>query len=483
MAEKVAPEDGGAVPAALLRRMNGEHKHTNAHAREIKEGVDTTIDQPWEIDPKLAFNDSYVMLTSYVYLLPKLALLWLPMVILTLPYASLAHCYGSCLPVPTDHVRRGVGFHASLLVARILLIPTFVLGLVSLVLDYVFYYLFGGLFFLLFVRDLKQYRASQKVIAPYRGGTILVEDIFVASIGQALRNGTAEHAWSFTTMILVTPWLKYYLNANPLIYPLEERFIQQISTSLKDIGVDVVHEKAREIICRTRQDGRLAKRLDLWRFCPHYPYPPPGRRWANGLQAANIITFVTHVTHAVAEARGVSEKDQWILSNCTERPVWRVMLWYNNPYHFFTGWVEASITNGEPSQTDKVFGGEHPMWLVSCRSPMLSRRDGQIGPGRIDTFFDEWLPTIVNEVRRLARGAEYAASMHQEVVSKDGLSRPAATIGMKNLAADAPPAHKELKAAAKKKRSRLQRALAASIAFSGDKGASDSSGPLASHPD
>ena len=111
---------------------------------------------------------------------------------------------------------------------------------------------------------------------------------------------------------------------------------------------------------------------------------------------------------------------------------------------------------------------------------MLSRRDGQIGPGRIDTFFDEWLPTIVNEVRRLARGAEYAASMHQEVVSKDGLSRPAATVGMDSLAADAPPAHKELKAAAKK-RSRLQRALAASIAFSAaDK--SDSSKSLAPHP-
>ena len=80
------------MPEAVLRRMNGEHKHTNAHARDIKDGVDTTVDQPWEIDPKLAFNDSYVMLTSYVYLFPKLALLWLPMVILTLPYASLAHC-------------------------------------------------------------------------------------------------------------------------------------------------------------------------------------------------------------------------------------------------------------------------------------------------------------------------------------------------------------------------------------------------------
>ena len=121
------------------------------------------------------------------------------------------------------------------------------------------------------------------------------------------------------------------------------------------------------------------------------------------------------------------------------------------------------------------------MWLVTAPSPLLSNRDSLTGPGVIDAFFDSWLPVIANEVRRLARGAEYAASMHQEVVSKDGLSRPAAKVGMDNLAADAPPAHKELKAAAKKKRSRLQRALAASIAFSGaDK--SDSSKPLAPHP-
>ena len=55
---------------------------------------------------------------------------------------------------------------------------------------------------------------------------------------------------------------------------------------------------------------------------------------------------------------------------------------------------------------------------------LLSNRDSLTGPGVIDAFFDSWLPVIANEVRRLARGAEYAASMHQEVVSKDGLSRP-----------------------------------------------------------
>ena len=197
-------------------------------------------------------------------------------------------------------------------------------------------------------------------------------------------------------MILVTPWLKFYLNANPLIYPLEERFIQQISTSLKDIGVDVVHEKAREIICRTRQDGRLAKRLDLWRFCPHYPYPPPGRRWANGLQAANIVTFVTHVTRSEGPTLSSRSGRSGACGNATSAsgqrkgPVDSVELHgaagleghalVQQPLPlFFTGWVEASITNGEPSQTDKVFGGEHPMWLVTCRSPMLSRRDGQIG--------------------------------------------------------------------------------------------------------
>ncbi len=138
MAAQVTPD--GQVPEAVLRRVNGEHKHTNAHARDIKSrSDDTSIDEPWEVDPKLAFNDSYVMFTTKMYLFPKLALLWLPTFLLTLPYADLAHCYGSCLPVPTDHVRRGgAGFHACLLVARILFIPTFVLGAVSLFIDYLF---------------------------------------------------------------------------------------------------------------------------------------------------------------------------------------------------------------------------------------------------------------------------------------------------------------------------------------------------------
>ena len=43
MAAQVVPD--GQVPEVVVRRVNGEHKHTNAHARDIKSrSDDTSID-------------------------------------------------------------------------------------------------------------------------------------------------------------------------------------------------------------------------------------------------------------------------------------------------------------------------------------------------------------------------------------------------------------------------------------------------------
>mmetsp|Transcript_39342 Transcript_39342/g.91990 ORF Transcript_39342/g.91990 Transcript_39342/m.91990 type:complete len:169 (-) Transcript_39342:114-620(-) len=143
----------------------------------------------------------------------------------------------------------------------------------------------------------------------------------------------------------------------------------------------------------------------------------------------NKFVMLTHATHASETVLGSNE--HFIFSNSVEKPIWRVMLWYSNPYHFFTGFVEASVSHGRPSQEDKVHGGEHPMWLVTSHSPLLSNRDSKIiGVGRIDAFFDGWLPVIVDEIRALIRGPEIARQMHQEVISKDGISRPAARIGV-----------------------------------------------------
>lgn len=114
------------------------------------------------------------------------------------------------------------------------------------------------------------------------------------------------------------------------------------------------------------------------------------------------------------------------------------MLWYSNPYHFLTGWVEASISNGKPSQLNKFHGGEHPMWLVTGRSPQTAGRDSWTGSGMIDAFFDCWLPVFVHEMRMLTHlkanddkeaARKKAEDLYEEVISTDGISKPSGKIG------------------------------------------------------
>ena len=52
-------------------------------------------------------------------------------------------------------------------------------------------------------------------------------------------------------------------------------------------------------------------------------------------------------------------------------------------------------------------------------------RAPEVGVAWIDLFFDFWLPFFVDMVRTLNRGIEAAREMHEEVISKDGVSRPA----------------------------------------------------------
>ena len=93
---------------------------------------------------------------------------------------------------------------------------------------------------------------------------------------------------------------------------------------------------------------------DYWNFVPHYPYPPPHRRWAMGLQVGTSaralttvsydtvsqaggscntpakFTLLVHATHAISDAggsEGVKSTEQFVLSNSVHSPCYRVMLW------------------------------------------------------------------------------------------------------------------------------------------------------------
>jgi hypothetical protein len=84
------------------------------------------------------------------------------------------------------------------------------------------------------------------------------------------------------------------------------------------------------------------------------------------------------------------------------------MLWRNNPYHIFTGYVEANVSTGFPTQPGKNLGPEHPMWLVNSHNKLAADRSVPWSLGRVDLFFDDYIPQLAHFVRLNVRGREIA---------------------------------------------------------------------------
>merc|ERR1719433_1514422 len=111
--------------------------------------------------------------------------------------------------------------------------------------------------------------------------------------------------------------MKYYINCNPWIYDLDERLVQQISTSMQDMTLPEICASGLSFISTTNQKQDLKQFVDKSIFGPHYPYPPPWKRWAIGIQAGgnqpplSFFLFV-HTTHALCAHGGSTE--QFILS-------------------------------------------------------------------------------------------------------------------------------------------------------------------------
>jgi len=474
--------------------LNGETKEMLEHVktRWKEQNYDTSIDAPWvsdekgepmsDGDPNLAWKDTCVWVWTIFWLAPKLLAFFIPMYLLSLLPILVTYIYTSRQEAGLEQLERNGTYWFVLVLSFSLYVPVIVLACVSLFLDYFMYYLFGFFFTLFTCRWGAMWR-SHRAIDPYRGGPSVfwkATDIFCCIAGQTMRHGCAGTIYNLTVMWTLIPWLKYFWNCNPWVYNLDERYVQQISTKMEDLGdvdmggIDHICDTARRIISRAKQYWFLRVRQDYWHFVPHYPYPPAGRRWAIGMQcggsASTYVSFtlLVHTTHANSDHGGSSE--QFLLSNSVHpggKPVYRVMLWYNNPYHFLTGFVEASISNGGHSQPQKFNGGEHPMWLVTSKSPLMTGRESLTGSGMIDGFFDEWLPLFVHECRRQGffhakhdeiaitewnkdkfesikgikeyqeiitgpaneLGKKMADSLYEEVVSVDGISAGCGKIG------------------------------------------------------
>jgi hypothetical protein len=415
---------------------NGETLAQMRHALKIKKTQKyMSKDVPWKHNPSLATTDKYCKITSLLFMAPKLIVFALPLLVLAFPVTAAARLYGIFLKTPTERIVRHCGFITFTIFLVPFALPFTLMTIIAFFVDCVFYYIFAVPYYLyrLCSENGTSLKGSLDFIQPYRNGPSVilnVVDFFVALIGQTLREGMIQSTIGLAFMVILVPWMKYYINTNPWLYNLEERFIQQITTSMKDMAVPKVAGAIRDIISQAKQGDEIENDEEHWSFVPHYPYPPSGRNWCLGMQEGghkNLVFYlIVHVTHAL-KMKKMERRDPnfLVLSSCVEVPLYRVMLWYNNPYHLFTGYVEASVSTGGKYQPDKIYGGEHPMWLLTSRSPFLTDRDSKVGVGWIDKFFDWWLPYIVLEIRKLLRGEEYAKKHFERVISKDGISRPA----------------------------------------------------------
>jgi len=417
-------------------KKNGETFCQMRHAHNLsKTQPDTSKDVEWEVNSFEAITDKYCMVTTYTFFGLKILLFGIPLILFAFPIILAAWFYGLRLPEKSDRVSRNCGFYTFYTLLLPFTMPFIIVAAIAFVFDSVFYFMFSVPWYL-FRRCCGRNTGlidGYAYINRYRGGPSIfryLPDVFVALVGQTLRQGIKESTGKLAFMVILLPWIKYYINTNPWLYSLDERFIQQITTSMNDMEVPKVTQACRRLISRCKDAKGVRREEDHWSFVPHYPYPPDGRNWCIGVQAGGTsvtgMFLLVHTTHALK--LNESEKrdpNYFVLSNTVVQPIYRVMLWYNNPYHFYTGYVEASVTTGGKYQLNKFHGGEHPMWLLTSRSPLLHDRAAKFGLGFIDHFFDWWLPCFVYEIRKLVKGREYAREHYEKVISQDGISPPA----------------------------------------------------------
>ena len=392
---------------------------------------DTSIDGPWPISAWAAV-DWYVWGIMGPILILKAVFLFVPMVVLLAPPVLLNHLYASLGRSPSDvQAQNGTrSWTANVIIQGVLSLPAQLLAAAMLVFDVLLMSVFGALWCTA-TCSWDRYSRNGEFLAPFEGGPSLYgafPDIVAASAGLSHRVGVLEYLLRFAGMFVFVPWIKYWLTGNRWCTDLGHRFITQVGLSMADmdaadIGREFVHcvsafkhtaeERAMVDGMGVGRAGTLDHYPRDFKFVPHYPHPPEGRDYAMAMQCATF-TLVVCTTHMHGHSPGGRSRAERVpgvvLSTSSALCLYRVMLWRNNPYHLLTGWVEAGLTTGEPSQPAKRLGGEHPMWLVNSKNFAAADRTSRMSVGNIDMIFDRWIPFFVRFIRTKLQGSEVAAA-------------------------------------------------------------------------
>ena len=400
-----------APPPPNAASANGE---TNAMLKAMAtfDRSDTSKDAPWISKPK-GRADTYVAVVMLLALLPKLLVFYLPLILLLLPSALANYLYLFARADPrTPFPRGGAAWPAHIALQLVLALPVAAVVLCSLAYDFVLIVVFGLLYTTVTCSWCRLGRNLGKM-GPFMGGPLLFPlrfaDCVVAAAGQTWRFGVVGFSRRTALGFLACPWVKYWQNGNPFVAALRWRFITQIGRALDDVELDDIHGAFASVISDARHTPMDTHELEKLFFAPHYPQPAAGTRVAIGMQLATKLGLFVHTTHFDAAA---DAPPPFCFSTSRARPVYRVMLWGNNPFHIFTGYVEANVSDGQPSQPDKLHGLEHPMWLLCGDNYLASSDTVLFNATWIDRFFDHAIPLIQRLIRGRLKGWAAANSAY-----------------------------------------------------------------------
>ena len=218
-----------------------------------------------------------------------------------------------------------------------------------------------------------------------------------AVVGEIHRQGLCEFVFGKGIMggwaanVAYIPLIKYTWSANPLLYVLEEVFINQWTPPIKNFAKDDLIEKTRVFVSRFKHEADERLAIDHVKFAAHYPFGKSRCKQPDsviGIQFPNKSKMInmTNTIHVTPEYKNeYSMPGKNCRSETGQEGVYVVKLnWFS--HHFLTGYVEVNF------RKDK--GLEHPMWCVVPRDNYW----GMQSYSWVNDLFASFVPDVVEFV-------------------------------------------------------------------------------------
>ncbi len=393
---------------ALLKRIDDLRQEDDAEQSPY-------FNASWDINKHFDMVDFFQGTVMLLVLLPQVIILYPILFITLLPPVFVNLLYITFMvPHVCETIPRTFCWRAHCLFQALLCIPAAVIALASLSISRLSMLLFGALYCTFQRNGWSRYRRNIDIIKPFCGGPSLLSyfpDCIAAAAGMVYRRGILEFSSSFALMFVLNPWIKYWVTGNIYTADLGIRYVTQVGEPMDDMTIEQVKRNFRHYISRAKNVRESNSFIcNPLLFCPHFPYPSTRRRvWTLGLEHSTIAAFV-HTTHFKSKSScssGEGAKPR-CLSRSVAVPIYRVILWRNNPYHIYTGIVEACVSKKRQAL-------EHPMWLISSHQKLAADSKVCLSTGWIDIFFEQFIPHFEYFIRLNELGREAADAMAEQI--------------------------------------------------------------------